>query len=69
LSIDIEKTDKKEKALGGLQGFRDLAKQYHFNPIKSEDWHFDHETLPKSTERLDLAQSLDKKFQEERLAA
>lgn len=69
LSIDIHDGDRHEKTLGGIQGFRDLAKQYHFNPIKSEDWHFDHETLPKSTERLDLAQSLDQEFQEERLSA
>lgn|GEM_PF-3284710 len=67
--MDINDGDRYEKVIGGLQGFRDLAKQYHFNPIKSEDWHFDHETLPKSTERLDLAQSLDSEFQEQRLAA
>lgn len=69
LSIDIEKNDKNEKAVGWLQGFRELAKQYNFNPIKSEDWHFDHDVLPKPDERLAIAQSLDHEFQEERLAA
>ena len=69
LSIDVEKNDKNEKAVGGLQGFRELAKQYHFNPIKSEDWHFDHDVLPKTDDRLEMAKSLDTEFQEEKLAA
>lgn len=70
LSMDINDGDRYEKAIGWIQGFRDLAKQYHFNPIASEDWHFDHDTLSKKpTERLNLAQSLDHEFQEERLAA
>ena len=69
LSIDIEKNDKNEKAVGWLQGFRELAKQYHFNPIKSEDWHFDHDVLPKPDDRLAMAKSLDTEFQEEKLAA
>lgn len=69
LSMDINDGDRYEKAIGGIQGFRDLAKQYHFNPIKSEDWHFDHDSLPKSDERLAVAQSMDKEFQDGRLAA
>ena len=67
--MDINDGDRYEKAIGGIQGFRDLAKQYHFNPIQSEDWHFDHETLPKSTERLHLAQSMNQEFTDERLSA
>jgi hypothetical protein len=62
LSIDVESSDRKTKTLWWLKGFRELAQKFNFKPIQSEDWHFDHITLPKADNRLAFAQNLDQEF-------
>jgi len=68
LSIDIAWWDRYNKNMGWINGIRELAKNYNFYPLSTEDWHFDHKTLPDAGKRLAQAQSLDKDFQERNLA-
>ena len=63
-SIDVNANDNHDLAIGGLPGFIELAKKCHFNPLKGEDWHFDHETLPKDSDRPNIALALDTEFHE-----
>lgn len=67
-SFDINAKDKNDKAIGGVEWFREIAQKCHFKPLKWEDRHFDHESLPKDADRPAIAQALDKEYQE-KLAA
>lgn len=64
LSIDIEWWDRYDQKIGWINGIREIAKKHNFYPLSWENRHFDHKTLPNAGERLALAQSLDKNFQE-----
>jgi LAS superfamily LD-carboxypeptidase LdcB len=63
-SIDIHNGDRYATALWGIQWFQELAKKCNFTPLKGEDWHFDHRSLPKAEDRLEIAQALDKEYRE-----
>lgn len=68
LSIDMDDWDRYSKKIWWINWMRDLAKKYNFLPLATEDWHFDHKTLPNPGNRLAQAKSLDKDFQD-RIAA
>jgi len=67
-SFDIDTKDRYAKKIWGIEGFKEIAKKCNFNPLTWEDWHFDHETLPKAENRPAIAQVLDKEYKE-KLAA
>jgi len=66
LSIDIHAGDRYSKQLWWVQWLRDMAKQYNFSPIESEDRHFDHKLFVdmKSTkeDRLALAKKMNDEY-------
>lgn len=68
LSIDIEWWDRYDREIGGIDWMRRLAEKYNFLPLSSEDRHFDHRNLPNPGSRLAQAKTLDKDFQERKLA-
>jgi hypothetical protein len=66
LSIDIHAGDRYSKQLWWVQWLREIAKQYNFSPIESEDRHFDHKLFVdmKSTkeDRLALAKKMNDEY-------
>lgn len=69
LSIDITESDRYSKKIWGVQWLREMAAKFNFNPLNWEDWHFDYWKLPDAADRLQLAQNLDKEFNDLKLAA
>ena len=64
-SFDVKAdNDRYSEKIWGIKWFQEIAKKCHFNPLPWEDWHFDHESLPKAEDRPAIATALDKEYQE-----
>ncbi len=66
LSVDIHAGDRYSKELWWIEWLRDMAKQYNFSPIDSEDRHFDHKLFvdmkSNKEDRLALARKLNEEY-------
>lgn len=66
-SIDVSKNSRYEQKIGWVKWLQKIAKKFNFNPISTEDRHFDHkifvDTYYKDKEaRLPLAQKINEEY-------
>lgn len=72
-SIDINNPSGSSSNIGGVSWLQKIAKMFDFNPISSEDWHFDHQIFVDNyyndkEARPIIAENLENSFNSNRAA-
>ena len=56
---------KESKNKKSLTWFRDIAQQHKFDPLASEDWHFDHQYTQSIRDSVALARDIESQFHQD----